>query len=354
MDVSQKPISCLVGSAALHMGPALYDTARQNLAVFSDQPSNWEDVESVWEYIVARLGADPTDHPILITQPALAPTSLKQKMCEILYESFGFPKVYVATAPMLSAYAYGASTGLVIDIGDSGAQVIPLVDGYLLEAHIQRVKHIGGLADTQRIVRYFDAHPVPDLNWSLCQKHSVARALKDRLSFCANSASDYEDELDVLGTVNGFLGGVHADPSKNAGESPSAGTMALQRELLNCGEALFQPKRILKDEDESIVSVPQLVNAVVSKCDIDTRRELLDNIFLSGGVTMMRNFPERLTQELKQQIPHAHSIRVCGSERRFAAWTGGSVLATIEGFQSSWVTKAQYLEGDAEKEAPQA
>lgn len=36
--------------------------------VFSDNPTNWDDLELMWSYIFDRMGVDPTAHPILITQ----------------------------------------------------------------------------------------------------------------------------------------------------------------------------------------------------------------------------------------------------------------------------------------------
>lgn len=76
-------------------------------------------------------------------------------MQEILYEKFGVRELFVAEAPLLSAYAYGSSTGLVVEVGHSSAQVVPCVDGYVLSAQVHRVKHFGGFADTQRIMDYF-------------------------------------------------------------------------------------------------------------------------------------------------------------------------------------------------------
>jgi len=80
----------------------------------------------------------------------------------------------------------------------------------------------------------------------------------------------------------------------SAADQGSANVLTLQKELIKCGEVLFQPKVILQDHDDSIVSIPQMVAEVVNKCDLDTRRELLGHIFLSGGVTTMDGFTNDL------------------------------------------------------------
>jgi len=122
--------------------------------------------------------------------------------------------------------------------------------------------------------------------------------------------------------------------------------IALQSELVKCGEVMFRPRRVLGDMDDSLVSVPQMVAQVVSKCDLDTRKELLSHIYLSGGVTTMPGFKERFDKELKETLPHSASmIKVNGNHRRFAVWQGGSILAGLTSFQQKgWEWKEDYEE----------
>merc|ERR1711879_1134979 len=103
-----------------------------NSSVFCDAPSSWEDVEELWTFLFDTLDLDMRDHPLLVTQPILAPLALKRDMMEVLFEKFEVPALFVAEAPLLSAYAYGESSGLVVDIGHSSAQVVPLIDGFMM------------------------------------------------------------------------------------------------------------------------------------------------------------------------------------------------------------------------------
>jgi len=144
--------------------------------------------------------------------------------------------------------------------------------------------------------------------------------------------------------VKGFLGG--RDPDKEGAAMPKRPhSVTLHRALLTCGETCFTPKAILEDDDASIVSIQELCAKVVSHCDVDTRNALLGNVFLSGQVTTMPGFDDRLLRELKATIPYAASnIRVYGESRRYAAWAGGSVLACLEDFASEWRTREDWEE----------
>lgn len=333
----------LLGAAAQHIGPGLcpnFDDLELNDTVFSDQP-NWDDVELMWDYLFQRLGIDVQSHPVLLTQPTLAPLALKATIEEIMYEKFNCPAIYVARAPLLSPYAYGHSSGLVVDVGHSSAQVIPIIDGYVLDAHARRVRHLGGLKDSQRIVQYFkeNTNTEDPMEASRYASHShislMAQSIKDRMCVCPASRDEYTEELAVLHDVEGFLGGQDPDEAVNA-KQKRPNMLTLQKELITCAEVLFQPKELLKDHDASIVSLQDLCRDVAMACDVDTRRTLLSNIFLSGQVTTMPGFAERLTQEIRLSVPHAPYIRVYGEERRYASWTGGSVLTALDAFQDSW------------------
>jgi actin-related protein len=242
-----------------------------------------------------------------------------------------------------------------VEIGDSSAQILPVVDGYILEHQSRRVRHLGGRTDTNNIIKFLDEHKE---QWGGSGQYvsdwhywHVARTIKERLSYCAMSMDEYEDSTDVMATVETFVSGNTQVAEEDAAaepilqESQVATAMRLQREMIRCGEKMFQPKRMYDDRDESIIALPQMVEEVLDSCAQDSRRDLISNVFLSGGVTTMRGFPERFQAALAQQIPRASSyMRVFGDERRYAVWTGGSVLASMDAFQESWEWKWEYDE----------
>lgn len=126
-------------------------------------------------------------------------------------------------------------------------------------------------------------------------------------------------------------------------ESQLQTAMDLQKHMIEAGEKLFRPKDILGDMDDSLCSLAQMVREVVDQCPQDSKRDLLANVFLSGGVTTMRGFQERFERELKKQVPHAVGyMRVFSDERSYAVWSGGSVLASVDAFEDSWEWRWEY------------
>ena len=86
----------------------------------------------------------------------------------------------------------------------------------------------------------------------------------------------------------------------------------------------------------------------ILKCDVDIRKDLYNNIVLSGGTTMFPGFPERLSKELIALAPSTMKVKVFApQERKFLVWIGGSILSSLSTFQTMWITKAEYQESGA-------
>merc|ERR1712228_1032856 len=90
----------------------------------------------------------------------------------------------------------------------------------------------------------------------------------------------------------------------------------------------------------SCKAIQELAWASVTASDIDVRKELCKNVIMSGGSTMYEGIPDRLKSELVNKAPSGAEIRVVASaDRKYAVWKGGSTLASLSTFASSWVTK---------------
>lgn len=64
----------------------------------------------------------------------------------------------------------------------------------------------------------------------------------------------------------------------------------------------------------------------IMKCDIDVRKDLYNNIVLSGGTTLFPGMPERLSKEMTTLAPASMKIKVVAPpERKFSVWIGGSI-----------------------------
>ena len=127
--------------------------------------------------------------------------------------------------------------------------------------------------------------------------------------------------------------------SSSSYELPDGQVITIGNERFRCPEALFQPSLLGMDA----CGIHETTYNSIMKCDIDIRMTLYGNIVLSGGNTMFPGIAERMHRELDDQCGRRVKV-IAPPERKFSAWIGGSILASLSTFQQMWISKQEYDE----------
>ncbi len=287
---------------------------------------DWPAMERLWHYtFYTDLRIDPSEYPVLLTEAPLNPRLNREKMAEIMFETFNVPALYIATQAVLSLYASGRTTGCVIDIGDGVSHIVPIFEGFALSHAIQRIDLAGRDVTTylQRLLRQNG-----NLFTSSAEKE-IVREIKEKLCYVA---IDPEKEIILSNKVAGM---------EKAYMLPDGETITIGLERFLAPECFFNPAVLGKE----LAPLDDVIVGAISDCDVDLRRDLYSNIVLSGGSTMFPGIKERLSREIKEQVADSIDVRIIAPpERMYSVWIGGSILSSLKTFHRMWITRRDYKE----------
>merc|ERR1712106_227513 len=318
--------------------------------------------EQVLDYSYKKIIQSPSEyHPVLFSEAPWNKKDKREQLCELMFEKYKVPAFFLVKNAVLSAFANGRSTGLVLDSGATHTSAVPVHDGYVLQHAIVK-SPLGGdflvnqassyikdnnheiipaymIADKKEVKEGASAQwtkrpNVPEVtqSWHNYMKRQVVQDFQQTMLHC--SEAPYEEEVAASIPTEPF-------------EFPNGYNAEYGTERYRITETLFDPTYI-KGVASTMLGMSHVVSTSIGLCDVDLRPSLYSGVILTGGNSLLNGFIDRLNRDLSSRTPPNMRFKLISAtgttERRFGSWIGGSILASLGSFQQMWISKQEYEE----------
>eukprot|EP00276_Gloeochaete_wittrockiana_P009118 CAMPEP_0184645718 /NCGR_PEP_ID=MMETSP0308-20130426/2281_1 /TAXON_ID=38269 /ORGANISM="Gloeochaete witrockiana, Strain SAG 46.84" /LENGTH=381 /DNA_ID=CAMNT_0027075035 /DNA_START=34 /DNA_END=1179 /DNA_ORIENTATION=- len=287
---------------------------------------NWADMEKVWSHVYENeLKVESEKHPVLLTEAPLNPRKNREKAAEIFFETLNVPALFISLQAVLSLYASGRTTGVVLDSGDGVTHAVPIYEGFAMPHSITRID-VAGRDVTDNLMLLFRK---AGYTFHTSAEREVVRDIKEKACYCALNPQKEE--------------AASADKTRPPYQYklPDGNTIDIGPERFRAPEILFRPELIGRE----YLGIHETLVEAINRADLDIRKTLYSKIVLSGGSTLFPGFGDRLLTEVRKLAPKDIKIRISAPpERKYSTWIGGSILASLATFKKMWVSADEYGE----------
>jgi actin-related protein len=200
--------------------------------------TDWSQMEKIWEYCFSNeLRIDASEYNVFLTEAPMNPKANREKMTQLMFETFQVTGMYVAIQAVLSLYANGRTTGCVVDSGDGVTHTVPVYEGFSIP-HAVHKNFIAGRAITDHLVNLLTADGIQEQGGKSAWAQ-IVRTIKEKTCFVS------------LDTEADKKKASESTELQKAYELPDGQTININSPRFMGPEAIFNPA-LIKEGDEAL------------------------------------------------------------------------------------------------------
>ncbi len=219
-----------------------------------------------------------------MTEATENPKENRLKQAEMFFETFKVPALYFGQQPIMDLLATGRTTGLVLDIGHTLTQAIPIFEGFAL-THAAVRQEFGGMdldLYMKLLLQEKFAKRSPNSR-DIIRKPGQGSFYKEADSLDVDSIHG----MKIVGSMKEKLCSVLLTERPPELERdfilPDRTVITIDNiQIYKCPEALFSPN-LIPNNKSSVLGVHETVLKSFGKCDDYAKKLVSQNVVLAGG-----------------------------------------------------------------------
>ncbi len=271
--------------------------------------------------------------PLIIITPFYKSELEKKKLQEVFFNSFNFPYILFLPESQAVLSTLQKSSGIIVNIGESKTSISSIFHGFT-NLMARDMFPITGKKISSYLLKLILSKISSSKNTYLDKK--IAKEIKEKLSLCV--IDPLEEKKRVKEGLTKY---------DRIVDLPDGSKLKLNSERFLLSEPLFDPNIIHID----YMGLAEAISKVVMSWDRENWEELLSNVILSGGSSLMVGLSERIELELRNYFSEKLGPKikvVAASGRENMGWIGASVLFSKDQLKKGWITNPTHQEIEQE------
>ena len=255
---------------------------------------------------------------ILFSEPVVHNKEQRMKLTEFLFEKYEISGLFFCNSSVLSSFSYGKCSCLIFDSGHSQSNIVPVNDGMIIK----------------------NALNYSDLNGKYIDELLINELIKKQV----NNYSNFNilQNIQILSDLK-----FTSDGTKNSYTLPDNQNIIINDDYISLIKKDIE-KKIFNDD----LNIKSLILKSVSSVLLDIKKELISNIFICGGNSLIFNnyfndIKEAMSKELVSGAVVKLTTHPSKVERSLASFLGASIISSLNIYKETIVKKEEYEEHGA-------
>ena len=268
-----------------------------------------------------ELNNEMNQGSLLFSEPVIHDKDQRMKLTQFLFEKYEIGGLFFCNSSVLSSFSYGKTSCLIFDSGNAQSNIVPVHDGMIIKNSLNYYslngKYINELIVNELIGKQIDNFK----SYNILENIQILSDIKDIIFTSESIKNEYllPDKKNIIINDNYI-----SEIKKNI------------------------EFKIFNDE----LNLKNLILKTISSVLLDIKKDLISNIFVCGGNSLiLNNYFDNIKEALAKELVSSAIVRLITHpskiERSLASFLGASIVSSLNIYKETIVKKEEYEEHGA-------